>query len=102
MRQEFLYERSGAEGPTYVFKHALTRDVVYASLLQSRRSLYHAAVGAALEEMFQHRVDEVVEVLAYHFGNSSEAAKAVDYAIRAAEKAQRRWANNEALVHFGA
>jgi class 3 adenylate cyclase/tetratricopeptide (TPR) repeat protein len=101
-RQEFLYERLGAEEPTYVFKHALTRDVVYGSLLQSRRSLYHAAVGAALEEMFQQRVDEIVEALAYHFGQSQEAGKAVDYAIRAAEKAQRRWANTEALVHFEA
>src|SRR5262245_19392240 len=101
-RQEFLYERAGVEGPIYVFKHALTRDVVYGSLLESRRGLYHAVVGSALEEMFPQRVDEVVELLAYHFGRSAEAAKAVDYAIRAAEKAQRRWANTEALVHFEA
>jgi len=43
-----------------------------------------------------------VELLAYHFGRSAEAEKAVDYAILAAEKAQRRWANTEALAHFDA
>jgi tetratricopeptide (TPR) repeat protein len=64
--------------------------------------LYYAAVAMALEEIFAQRVDEIVEVLAYHFGRSAEAGKAVDYAIRAAEKAQRRWANTEALVHFEA
>ncbi len=46
------------------------------------------------------RAEEVAELLAFHFGRSDEAEKAVDYAILAAEKAQRRWANNEALSYF--
>ncbi len=44
--------------------------------------------------------DEVAELLALHFGHSDDAEKAVDYAIAAAEKSQRRWANNEALSYF--
>ena len=58
--------------------------------------------AAALEELYAGRLDEVVELLAYHFGRSGEDEKAVDYAILAAEKAQRRWANTEALALFEA
>ena len=86
----------------YSFKHALTQDVVYTSLLERRRRRFHAAAGRGLEELYPGRLDEVVELLAYHFGRSGEDEKAVDYAILAAEKAQRRWANTEALALFEA
>jgi class 3 adenylate cyclase/tetratricopeptide (TPR) repeat protein len=96
----FLAERQ--PDLVYSFKHALTQEVVYAGLLERRRRVYHAAVGHGLEQMYAERLGDVVELLAYHFGRSAEAEKAVDYAILAAEKAQRRWANTEALVHFEA
>ncbi|HEY3097751.1 MAG TPA: adenylate/guanylate cyclase domain-containing protein [Methylomirabilota bacterium] len=86
----------------YSFKHALTQEVVYSGMLERRRRQYHAGVGAGLEELYASNLDEVVELLAYHYGRSAEAEKAVDYAIRAGEKAQRRWASAEALVHFQA
>ena len=86
--------------PVYAFKHALTQEVVYTGLLERRRRLYHAIVGAALEEEHRERPDEIAELLAHHFGRSGEHDKAVDYAILAGEKAQRRWANAEALAHF--
>jgi class 3 adenylate cyclase/tetratricopeptide (TPR) repeat protein len=93
-----------AEDPElmYSFKHALTQDVVYMGLLERRRRRFHAAAGRGLEELYTGRLDEVVELLAYHFGRSAEDDKAVDYAILAAEKAQRRWANTEALALFEA
>ncbi|MBI2152419.1 MAG: sigma 54-interacting transcriptional regulator [Candidatus Rokubacteria bacterium] len=101
-RLEFLYEQTAAEEPIYVFKHMLTQEVAYASLLEDRRRACHRAAGRALEELYAGRTDEVVELLARHFGQSDEDEKAVDYAILAAEKAQRRWANAEALTHFEA
>jgi hypothetical protein len=68
-------------------KHALTtQEVVYSGLLERRRRQYHAGVGAGLEELYTSNPDEVVELLAYHYGRSAEAEKAVDYAIRAGEK----------------
>jgi class 3 adenylate cyclase/tetratricopeptide (TPR) repeat protein len=96
--QEFLRQRSRSDEPAYVFKHALTRDVVYGSLLQRRRRYHHGAVGSALERLHAGRLDEVVELLAHHFDLSDDADRAVDYAMRAAAKAQRRWANAEALA----
>jgi class 3 adenylate cyclase/tetratricopeptide (TPR) repeat protein len=84
----------------YSFKHALTQDVVYASLLDRRRRQFHAAVGRGLEELYAERLGDVVELLAHHWERGGDDEKAVDYAILAAEKAQRRWANTEALALF--
>jgi class 3 adenylate cyclase/tetratricopeptide (TPR) repeat protein len=97
-RREFLRLHTRGEA-VYVFNHALTRDVVYGSLLDRHRRQYHAAVGRALLSEHEGRLEEVVEVLAYHFGAGDADEPAVDFAMRAAAKAQRRWANVEALTH---
>src|SRR5262249_7068241 len=79
-----------------------TCEVAYGSLLASRRRAAHETVGRALEELYAGRTEEVLELLAYHFGRSAEDEKAVDYAILADEKAQQRWAEHDALDHFDA
>lgn len=99
-RLEFLYERAETDGSTYVFRHALTQEAAYGALLERHRRLHHAAIGRALEDIYSGRIAEVAELLAFHFGRADEAEKAVDYAIAAAEKAQRRWANTGALGFF--
>ncbi len=99
-RHEFLVEQMGLDEPAHVFKHTLTREVAYATLLEPDRRRYHAAVGAVLEQQYAGRIDEIVELLAHHYRQSGEDEKAVDYAILAAQKAQRRWANTQALAHF--
>ena len=97
---DFVFPIGDPPEPLSSFKHALTQDVVYSNLLERRRRLYHAAVGEGLELLYADKMDEVVELLAHHFERSAHAEKAVDYAIQAAEKAQRRWANAEALAYF--
>ncbi len=97
---DFVFPAAQDPEPLYSFKHALTQDVVYAGLLERRRRQYHTAAALGLEELYAGRLDEVVELLAYHFGGGGENEKTVDYAILAAEKAQRRWANTEALAYF--
>ena len=82
-RLEFVYERVETEGSVYVFRHALTQETAYGSLLERHRRAYHGAVGHALEELYSGRTDEVAELLALHFGRSNEAEKSVDYAILA-------------------
>lgn len=99
-RLEFVYERRETEGSVYVFRHALTQETTYGSLLERHRRAYHGAIGQALEELHPERPEEVAELLALHFGRSAEAEKSVDYAILAGEKSQRRWANSEALNYF--
>jgi class 3 adenylate cyclase/tetratricopeptide (TPR) repeat protein len=99
-RLEFIDERVETEGSVYVFRHALTQETAYGSLLERHRRIYHGAVGQALEELYDGRVHEVAELLALHFARSDEAEKSVDYAVLAAEKSQRRWANSEAMTYF--
>jgi len=99
-RLEFVDGRVDTEGTLYVFRHALTQETAYGSLLERHRRIYHGAVGHALEELYSGRADEVAELLALHFGRSIEAEKSSDYAILAGEKSQRRWANSEALTYF--
>ncbi|MGH9806357.1 MAG: ATP-binding protein, partial [Terriglobia bacterium] len=96
----FLDERTEAEGTIYAFRHWLTQETAYGSLLERQRRACHAAIGSALEALYAERADEVAEFLALHFGRSDAAEKAVDYRIMAAEKAQRRWANADALGYF--
>jgi class 3 adenylate cyclase/tetratricopeptide (TPR) repeat protein len=97
-RLEFLYEHAGAEEPFYVFKHALTQEVAYASLLQTRRHVLHAAAGQVLEELYAARLEEAYDRLAYHYARTDHAAKAVAYLTLVAEKAARRYAHTEAVV----
>jgi tetratricopeptide (TPR) repeat protein len=99
-RLEFLYERAETDGTIFVFRHALTQETAYGSLLERHRRAYHGAVGHALEELYLGRTDEVAELLALHFGRSNDAEKSVDYAIAAGQKSQRRWANGDALTYF--
>jgi tetratricopeptide (TPR) repeat protein len=101
-RLEFLYERFDGDEPVYVFAHGLTQEVAYRSLPEPRRRAAHAAAGFALEESYAGRPDDAIELLAYHFGRSGADEQAVDYALLAAAKAQRRWANTEAVAHFDA
>src|SRR2546426_222383 len=99
---DFVFPSAQEPELMYSFKHALTQDVVYAGVLERRRRHHHAAAGHGLEELYAGRIDDVVELIAYHYGRSAEAEQAVDYAILAAEKAQRRWATTEALAQFEA
>src|SRR5207253_7582380 len=95
---EFVYERAETEGSVYIFRHALTQETAYGSLLERHRCTYHGGVGQALEELYSGRAEEVAELLVLHFVRSTEAEKSIDYAILAAVKSQRRWSNREALT----
>ncbi len=97
MRLEFLYEQTGGEEPVYVFKHALTQQVAYESLLGSHRQALHAAAGRALEALYTDRLGEVYDRLAYHYSKTTMADKAVKYLTRSAEKAVRAHAHTEAV-----
>jgi predicted ATPase len=97
-RLEFLYERSGAEEPVYVFKHALTQEVAYESLITTQRRFLHVAAGQALEALYADRLEEAYDRLAYHYARTDEAGKAVEYLTRFAEKVARSYANAEAAM----
>jgi class 3 adenylate cyclase/tetratricopeptide (TPR) repeat protein len=86
--------------PEFEFKHALTQVVVYDSLLRNARRKIHDQVGLAIESATADRPDEEVEMLAYHFARGEEQQRAIEYTLRAGEKAAARSATQEAASHF--
>jgi len=97
---EFLYETSLFPDIEYTFKHALTQQVAYGSLLHERRRIVHRRVGEELERLSQAQPEESYEKLAYHYSRSDQKEKAGEYLVKAGHKATHRYANREALDHF--
>ena len=94
---EFLYPL-GADGDSvYVFKHVLTQEVAYETLMPARRQAMHAAAGRALERFYEGRLQEVYDRLAHHYARTDEAAKAVEYLARFADKSARAYAHDAAV-----
>ena len=86
-RDEFVYEESAGDEPTFVFNHPLTQEVARGSLLDEPRRSYHRAALRAIEDAYAGRLEDAVDLLAYHAAESDDDDKAVDYAMRAAERA---------------
>ena len=89
---------SGAE--LYAFRHDLYRELLYDRLPATRRALCHARVGRRLEAAWAGRLDAIASELAEHFERGNEPARAVPHHQRAADKAMRRSANEEAIGHL--
>jgi tetratricopeptide (TPR) repeat protein len=97
---EFLYEASLFPELVYTFKHALTQEVAYGSLLQERRRVLHVRIVEALEALVGDQVAEQVERLAHHALRGEVWAKALAYCRQAGEKAMARSAHREAVGYF--
>jgi class 3 adenylate cyclase/tetratricopeptide (TPR) repeat protein len=97
---EFLYETRLFPEPAYTFKHALTQQVAYETLLQERRRGLHARTVEALEALTGERVVEQVEHLAHHALRGEVWDKALAYGRQAGEKALARSAHREAVGFF--
>jgi predicted ATPase len=97
---EFLYETSLFPDPEYTFKHALTHEVAYGSLLQERRRILHARIVGAIERLFSDRLTEHVELLAHHALRGELSEKGVTYLHQAGRKAAARSAYKEAASYF--
>jgi tetratricopeptide (TPR) repeat protein len=97
---EFLYETRLFPELEYTFKHALTHEVAYGSLLQERRRTLHAGIVEALERLAPERLNEQVERLAHHALRGEVWDKALLYFRQAGEKAMARSAHREAVGYF--
>lgn len=95
-RWELFYEEPTAAEPRYLFKHALTQEAVYQTLLKSRRQALHGAAGHAFEDLYGDRLEDVYDRLAYHWSEAGDAPKAVHYLLLLAAQAAGRYAHSEA------
>jgi predicted ATPase len=94
---EFIYEQPAFPEPEYTFKHALTQEVAYGSLLVERRRPLHERTARVIEERYRDRLDEHYGELAHHYGRSQNIPKAVEYLTLAGEQAVQRSAYAEAI-----
>jgi tetratricopeptide (TPR) repeat protein len=97
---ELLYERGIYPQSTYIFKHALTREVVYDSILTSRKNELHEEIGKAIEEIYSQRLGEFSELLAYHSFRGEDWQRAQKYNRHAGIKALSFSAYKEAQSYF--
>ena len=97
---ELIYEKTVFPELAYTFKHALTHEVAYNSLLLQRRKELHRAIGVAIESLYADRLAEHYEMLGYHFSKGEEWSKAPRYLRQAGAKAAAHGANREAVTHF--
>jgi predicted ATPase len=97
---EFIYEQRNDTEVVYIFKHALTQEVAYNSLLLESRKILHERVGQALEAMFASQLDDHVDELAQHYSCSANTSKAIEYLQRARLQAIRRSASTDAFMNL--
>jgi tetratricopeptide (TPR) repeat protein len=96
---ELLYERGIYPRTSYVFRHALTREVVYGSILSQRRRELHGRIGIAIEEMHKDDLAGHYEILSEHYSQSEDYARAAEYAKRAARKAEKSASMPDAVAY---
>ena len=97
---EFIYEQPAAGDIEYMFKHALTQEVAYNSILVGRRKQIHEFAGETIEAFSRGRLDDHLTELAHHFNLAGNRVKAVHYLHLAGRQAYARSAYPEALNYF--
>jgi class 3 adenylate cyclase/tetratricopeptide (TPR) repeat protein len=99
-RLDFIRTRSLQPELEYMFKHPLTQEVVYNGLLKKERQEIHEQIGLVMEKLFQQRLPEFYETLAFHFKQGRSIHRAVDYLIRSGEKSLNRYAIEESHQYY--
>jgi tetratricopeptide (TPR) repeat protein len=98
---EFIYEQPATGDIEYIFKHALTQEVAYNSLLSDRRKSVHEQVGLSIELCFASSLADHYDELAHHFQRSGNVLKALEYLLHAGQQATHRLAYIESKELFG-
>jgi tetratricopeptide (TPR) repeat protein len=102
LEREHFVSRVLVAEPTYSFAHALVQEVAYRTQLISQRRRTHVVVGDALTDLFGDRIEEFIDTLAFHYRRGDDDPKARTWLMRAGHRAQRLYANVEALDYFTA
>lgn len=95
-----LIHRDDSPDLSYLFKHALTQESAYESLLKSKRTELHRHVAESIERFEPDRIEQNAAVLAFHYDRAKMDDKAFTYAALAGDLARRAYAHDEALVFY--
>ena len=97
---ELLFQKGKPPKSSYIFKHALIQDAAYNSLLKKKRQHFHQTIAAAIERDFVETAETQPELLAHHYSEAGEIGKAIEYWLKAVQRAQGRCAVAEAISHL--
>jgi tetratricopeptide (TPR) repeat protein len=97
---ELVFRRGDPPEAIYSFKHALVQEVAYENLLKGRRQVLHRRIAEILRDRFQTMAESQPEVVAHHFTQAGLSEAAIQWWIKAGERALDRSANNEATAHL--
>ena len=100
LKTELIKEKIIRGEDVYCFADVIVRDVVHEEVSHLRHKKLHSAVGNALEKVYAKKIDEHLGELAYHFLEGGDKEKALDYFLKAGEKAQKVYAHNEAFSYL--
>ncbi|HEC78054.1 MAG TPA: tetratricopeptide repeat protein [candidate division WOR-3 bacterium] len=89
-------------GEDYSFNHSLVREVLYTGIPEKRRKSLHRKVAETIESLYKDRLSEFCEVLFEHYSQAGDYEKTIEYGIKAAENARKRYANQEAILFYQA
>jgi class 3 adenylate cyclase/tetratricopeptide (TPR) repeat protein len=98
-KAELIQEAARQPEIEFIFRHALTQEAAYSSILLKRRREFHRRVGETLEQLFGDRLDEYASLLGHHFYEAGDA-RAQKYYTLAGDAAARLYANTEAAAHY--
>ena len=99
-RTELIREAGRVPELEYIFRHDLTREAAYNSILLRERREFHRSVGEAVEALFNDRLEEQSHLLAHHFYQAGDNERAMKYSAMAGGVAARLYANDEAITHY--
>jgi class 3 adenylate cyclase/tetratricopeptide (TPR) repeat protein len=97
---EILYEKTLYPELEYIFKHALTQEVAYESLLKQRRREIHGRIARAIEELYADRLEQHYELLAHHWELSDNPDRSIEYLVLAGEKSYRSQAAHSVVDFY--
>jgi class 3 adenylate cyclase/tetratricopeptide (TPR) repeat protein len=99
-RLDFVRTKTLAPDLEYMFKHALTQEVVYNGLLKKDRREIHERIARVMEGLFSQRLPEFYEILAYHYSRGESSSKAIEYLMKSGEKSLARYSVSEAYQSY--
>jgi len=97
---QLIRERKKMGEVEYIFKHGLTQEAAYESILFNKRKKLHLKVAGAIEHVFSNKLHSFYGILAYHYSNGEDVDKAEEYLLKAGEEALKSSASSEALNYY--
>jgi len=97
---QLIYEEHAIPELEYSFKHVLTQETAYNTILSRRKKEFHRKVAEGYEALYSSRLEEYYDELAYHYSRSDNKEKALDYLVKAGNKAKEDFSNDQAISYY--